>query len=73
MQAMEYALDNLPLKDELLRSAGFTNFQGRENASLSQIQYIVKKLVLVSYFAYVNAKSNYCMFVIFPVSCSFAI
>ena len=42
--------------DELLRSARFTKFQERENASFSQIEYFVKRLVLVSYFAYMNAK-----------------
>ena len=58
MRAMEYALDNLPLKDDLLKSARFTKFQERENASFSQIQYFVKRLVHVYYFAYmyINAK-----------------
>ena len=42
MRAMEYALDNLPLKDDLLKSARFTKFQDSKNASFSQIQYFVK-------------------------------
>ena len=40
------------LKDDLLKSARFTKFQERENASFSQIQYFVKTLVHVYYFAY---------------------
>lgn len=31
-RAMEYALDNLPIKDHLPSNAGFVNFKSRENA-----------------------------------------
>ena len=45
VRAMEYALDNLPLKDDLLRNAKFVHFQSRESATFSQVEYFVEKLV----------------------------
>ena len=52
----QWSMHNLPLKDELLKSARFTKFQERENASFSQIEYFVTRLVLVPNFVYMNAK-----------------
>ena len=43
VRAMEYALHNLPLKDELLRNASFTSFRSREDASFSQVEYFVAR------------------------------
>ena len=43
VQAMEYTLDNLPLKDHLLRNAKFVHFQSRESATFSQVEYFVER------------------------------
>ena len=43
VQAMEYALDNLPLKDDILRNAKFVLFQPRESATFSQVEYFVAR------------------------------
>jgi hypothetical protein len=40
---MEYALANLPVKDTLIRNAGFVNFQTRESANFSQVEYFVDR------------------------------
>ena len=41
LQAMEYALVNCSLKDELLRNAKFLSFSSRESASFIQVEYFV--------------------------------
>ena len=40
-KAMEYALQNLPLNDELLQNAAFTNVSTRLLSSFSQVEYFV--------------------------------
>lgn len=45
VRAFEYALDNLPLKDELLRNARFTSFTAKDNALFSQVEYFVDRSV----------------------------
>ena len=39
--AADYALNNLPIKDELLQNAGFLNFEKRELSCFSQVEYFV--------------------------------
>ena len=41
--ALEYALNNLPVKDELLKNAGFLNFISRENSNFNQVEYFVDR------------------------------
>ena len=43
VRAFEYALENLPLKDELLRNARFTNFISRDSTSFSEVEYFVER------------------------------
>ncbi len=43
VRAMEYALNNLPLHDDLLRNAKFANFSSRESASFAQLEYFVER------------------------------
>ena len=43
VQAVKYALDNLPIKDYLLRNASFVSFKSREKASFSQVEYFVER------------------------------
>lgn len=43
MQAMQYALDHLPLDDDLLRNATFVNFRSRETVHLSHVEYFVER------------------------------
>ena len=43
IQAMMYALDNLPLKDDLLKNANFVNFKSQENTRFSQVEYFVER------------------------------
>ena len=40
---MEYALENLPMKDEMLRNAAFVSFRSRESANFSQVEYFVER------------------------------
>ena len=40
---MMYALDNLPLKDDLLKNANFVNFKSQENTRFSQVEYFVER------------------------------
>lgn len=44
-RAMEYALANLPLKDELLKSAKFVNIPSRDSATFSLVEYFVQRYV----------------------------
>lgn len=41
--AIEYALKNLPLKDEVLENAHFLNFRTRETALFSQVGFFVTR------------------------------
>lgn len=41
--AAEYGLANLPLRDEVLRNAWIVNFEKRETALLSQVEFYVKR------------------------------
>ena len=43
VRAMEYAIANLPLKDELLKCAKFVNVSSRESATFSEVQYFVQR------------------------------
>ena len=45
VQAMEYALKNLPISDCLLKNAGFLSFKSKDNATFSQVEYFVERLV----------------------------
>ena len=45
VRAMEYALANLPLKDELLKSDKFVNIASRDSATFSQVEYFVQRYV----------------------------
>ena len=42
-KALEYALDKLPLKDDLLRSGQFVNIVSRESASFPQVEYFIER------------------------------
>ena len=39
VRAMKYALDNLPIKDPLLRNARFLSFKNKDDATFSQVEY----------------------------------
>ena len=41
--ALEYAISNLPLKDDSLENAWFLNFHRRESANLTEVKYFVKR------------------------------
>ena len=43
VRALEYAISNLSLKDDLMQNARFLNFHRREIASLSKFEYFVKR------------------------------
>ena len=43
VHALEYAISNLMLKDDLLQNARFLNFHRRERANLSKVGYFVKR------------------------------
>ena len=43
VRAMEYALENLPMNDEMLRNAAFVSFRSRESANVSQVEYFVER------------------------------
>lgn len=45
VRSMEYAIKNLPLKDDLLKNAKFVNFHGRESSSFSEVEYFVERLI----------------------------
>ena len=45
VRALEYALDNLPLKDNLLKNASFVSYKKKEDASFSQVEYFVDRFV----------------------------
>lgn len=42
-RALEYAISNLPLKDDLLQNARFLNFHRRESANLSEVDYFAER------------------------------
>ena len=42
-RAWEYALDNLPLEDVLLKHAKFVNFKLREEVTFLQVEYFVER------------------------------
>ena len=44
IQAMHYALENLPLKDHLLQNARFLNLESKNSATFSQVEYFVERL-----------------------------
>ena len=46
VRALEYAPDNLPLKDGLLKNASFVSYKKRDNASFSQVEYFVDRFVI---------------------------
>ena len=46
LSAVDYAIDNLPLNDTLLKNAEFVYVPKREQATLSQVVYFVTRLVL---------------------------
>jgi hypothetical protein len=48
VRALEYALDNLPLKDDLLKNASFVSYKKREDTSFSQVEYFVHRFVRVA-------------------------
>ena len=49
IQAIKYALDNLPVKDALLKSAKFVDFRSEDNATFSQVEFFVERLVAKYY------------------------
>ena len=42
-RAWEYALDNLPLDDALLKHAKLVNFKSREEVTFAQVEYFVER------------------------------
>lgn len=42
-RAVEYALENLPLQDELLRNARLADFSRRETATFNEAEYFVQR------------------------------
>ena len=46
VRALEYALDKLPLKDDLLKNASFVSYKRRDDASFSQVEYFVDRFVI---------------------------
>ena len=42
-RAMEYAVQNLPLNDTLLKNATFVNFKLRENVTFSQVEFLIQR------------------------------
>jgi len=43
VQATDYALQNLPMKDEILKNAKFANVPQREQAYFSQVERFIQK------------------------------
>ena len=41
--AMEYALKNLPLNDDLLKKASFVNLSSQNDVTFSQVEYFVDR------------------------------
>ena len=54
VQAMKYALDNLPIKDSLLKNAKFVNFKTKDDATFSQVEYFVERLGAIWLLLYNN-------------------
>ena len=50
---MKYALNNLPVKDTLLKNAEFVNFRIKEDATFSQVEYFVERLVATLLLMYI--------------------
>lgn len=50
ISAVDYAIENLPLNDTLLKNAEFVYFPKREQATISQVVYFVTRLVSSSLF-----------------------
>ena len=46
---MDYAIENLPLNDTLLKNAEFVNFSKREQATISQVVYFVTRSVSLNH------------------------
>ena len=46
-KAVEYALANLPVKDELLRNATFVDFTSRESAQFVEVEYFVQRYAVL--------------------------
>ena len=46
-RAAEYAISNLPLHNETLKSAQFLNFDSRETAMFSHVEHFVRRYVLL--------------------------
>lgn len=42
-KAFNYAIENLPLKNELLKNAQFLNFNLRDKSTFSQVEYFVQR------------------------------
>ena len=57
MKAAEYAISNLPLHDETLKSAQFLNFDSRETAIFSHVQHFVRRYVLL-FIKIINFSNN---------------
>ncbi|CAB4028208.1 Hypothetical predicted protein [Paramuricea clavata] len=47
VRTLEYAIDNLPLNDDLLENAKLVNFNRREYAELSEVEYFVNRFELL--------------------------
>ena len=52
VRALEYALDNLPLKDDSLKNASFVSYKKRDDASFSQVEYFVDRFVMSYMYTY---------------------
>ena len=46
-KAVEYALANLPLKDELLRNATFVDFTSGESTQFVEVEYFVQRYAVL--------------------------
>ena len=47
--AVDYAIENLPLNDDLLKNAEFVYFPKRDQATISQVVYFVTRLVTLNH------------------------
>ena len=45
--AVDYAIENLPLNDNLLKNAEFVYFPKRDQATISRVVYFVTRLVVL--------------------------
>ena len=43
VKSMQYALENLPVRDQLLRNAKFLNFESKASGNFSQVEYFVQR------------------------------